>query len=387
MAELRQNTWETDSWYAQYVAGNVEYAGAQGLYTWGGSTYGDSGRNTSGPSVYVSSPAQVGAGENWYNISGYGDGFTYCASKTNGTLWAWGWNDDGQLMQNDRTNRSSPVQVPGTDWAISGAGGNANVWGIKTDGSLWGAGNNGYGALGQNNTTKYSSPMQVPGTWSTAKNKFGGNHRAAAAIKADGTLWAWGENESGWLGQNNTTNYSSPRQIGTDTDWDTISKPPRYLQAAIKTSGELWVWGSGNKGQFGTNQSGDNYRRSSPVQVPGTTWKLVCGGVDSVNATKTDGTLWSWGSNTWGALGHNNEGSLSSPTQLPGTDWDIPLNFDRVTGGIKTNGTLWLSGRNDIGRLGQNTTTTYSSPVQIPGSWVDMGGSGELTSLAAINLL
>ena len=393
MANLEQNTWETDTWYAQYVAGNVEYQGAQELYTWGNSPKGESGRNQGGPAASGttrrSSPTQVGSAANWYNISGYYDGFNFAARKTDGSLWAWGNNDDGQLCQNDKVARSSPTQIPGTDWAISGNMTWSNVWGIKTDGTLWGAGNNGYGALGLSNTTKYSSPMQLPGTtWSTAKNTFGGNMRGTAAIKTDGTLWTWGENEWGLLGQNDTTDISSPKQVGTDTNWATLSKPPRYFQAAIKTDGTLWTWGMGNKGNLGLNQQGDNHQKSSPTQVPGTTWKLVCGGAQSAHATKTDGTLWSWGNGGNGKLGHNETTYYSSPTQVgTSTDWDIPLNFSSFCGGIKTDGTMWGCGYNGGALLGQNSIIDQSSPVQVPGVWVDMGGAGESSVMAAINMV
>jgi len=386
---LRNNTWKLNQWYDQDVAGNATYSGAQGIYSWGGSPKGQSGRNTQGPGANVSSPTQIGSLTTWSSISGYYDGFFYGATNTDGELWVWGENENGYLGQNNRTDRSSPVQVGSdTTWAISLAAAKKSGFATKTDGTLWAWGYNARGELGHNNTTQYSSPVQVGSdtTWSTTKNKFGGTAYSVVAIKTDGTLWSWGYNNFGQLAQNNTTSYSSPIQI--PGSWATVSKPPRYMQAAINTDGELWMWGTGGYGQLGQNQNGDNHQYSSPVQIPGTTWKLVCGGSQMVHATKTDGTLWSWGRNNYGVLGQNNETQYSSPVQVgSSTDWDIPLNLSNFGGGIKTDGTLWGCGYNGGAALGQNNKTSYSSPVQIPGTWVDMAGSGEGGSFLAMNLL
>ena len=137
-------------------------------------------------------------------------------------MWSWGSaSGDGDLGHNDKTNRSSPTQIPGTSWATGyqkvsahGQGGAA----IRTDGTLWTWGNNGNGELGLNNKTEYSSPKQVPGTtWRTVQ----GAQDAMMATKTDGTLWAWGDNSYGSLGQNDRTSESSPKQI-PGTDWQQL---------------------------------------------------------------------------------------------------------------------------------------------------------------------
>ena len=174
------------------------------------------------------------------------------------------------------------------------------------------------GGLAQNNTTKYSSPVQIPGTtWSSVNLAF----YAAAAIKTDGTLWMWGNNDNGGLGQNLPENSrrSSPIQI-PGTTWKTVDTMAQG-SAAVKTDGTLWMWGANSKGQLGQN---DTNNRSSPAQVPGTTWEDVeLGGTSkaAVVAVKTDGTLWSWGYNWKGGAGQNNTTSYSSPVQIPGTNW------------------------------------------------------------------
>jgi Alpha-tubulin suppressor and related RCC1 domain-containing proteins len=135
------------------------------------------------------------------------------------------------------------------------------------------------------------------------------------------------------------------------------------------------MWGSEGGGSLGQNEGG-TYRRSSPVQIPGTTWKQLACLENSSAATKTDGTLWVWGRNGNGELGLNSTATqYSSPVQVGAdTDWY------KVNGGgdhfmaVKTDGTLWTWGLNDYGQLvqgdrGPAASTARSSPAQIPGNW------------------
>ena len=188
---------------------------------------------------------------------------------------------------------------------------------------MWAAGRqDDYKELGTTPAnTQYSSPAQIPGIWS--KCTRGGVF--AMAIKGDGTLWAWGNNQGGRLGQNegpSGNSYSSPVQIGTDTTWSDINGTPAGTAFGLKTDGTLWSWGNGFLLGNGVNAS-----RSSPTQVPGTTWSFLCkGGINSMGAIKTDGTLWVWGANGYGNLGQNTHSSpdyqgRSSPVQVPGTTW------------------------------------------------------------------
>ena len=176
--------------------------------------------------------------------------------------------------------------------------------------------------------------------------------------------------------------YSSPIQIGSDTDWN---KPLDGGHGAIKTTGELWMWGSLDDGQTAQN---NNIKYSSPVQVPGTTWSRgACNGF-MTTAIKTDGTLWAWGKNRNGQLGQNSETAYSSPVQVPGTTWSNVVldNYQGITKAIKTDGTVWVWGHNHYGELGLNSRTNYSSPVQIPGTWggiINMGGAPTVSASGA----
>jgi alpha-tubulin suppressor-like RCC1 family protein len=138
----------------------------------------------------------------------------------------------------------------------------------------------------------------------------------------------------------------------------------------------MWTWGFNQQGMLGINQP-HNTCRSSPTQVPGTTWRSGSynGGDNHMKATKTDGTLWIWGWQTGGNFGNNTSTPASSPVQIPGTDWDI-AGGDRIGIALKTDDTLWVWGNNEHGQLGQNSTATdYSSPIQIPGTWSKLGGT------------
>ena len=293
-------------------------------------------------------------------------------------LWGWGRDSAGQLGQNSVVNygRSSPVQV-GTEstWKAIGLGANDQymTMATKTDGSLWTWGYNINGALGHNTghlSGHLSSPTQIPGTWSDAL--FSGTG-VSMATKTDGTLWLWGDGfGDGLTAQNNKTRYSSPVQVyGGGSTWGkTIGTLAGY--SSIKTDGTLWTWGNNGYGKLGQNSAGDS--RSSPVQIPGTNWSSLKEYSYATAAVKTDGTLWVWGYNAYGKLGLNNKTNYSSPIQIPGTWKDLTGGGMYNMGGfINTDNELYVMGDNEKGYLGQNNTVRYSSPVQIPGSWDQVG--------------
>jgi alpha-tubulin suppressor-like RCC1 family protein len=344
------------------------------LWMWGANYGGSLGQNqTIVPGANaVSSPIQI-PGTTWVSADNMVE--TSMAVKTDGTLWSWGYNAHGQGGHNNTIKYSSPTQV-GTDttWGkdfkqISASYGTVF---IKTNGTLWAWGNNESGELGLNqNDVKYSSPTQV-GTDTTWSDVSGSAVQRKVAIKTDGTLWAWGFGNYGALAQNNTTTYSSPIQVGTDTTWSKAMMQNNGTGAlGLKTDGTLWAWGKNNRGGLGqnTHATPNNSGFSSPVQIPGTNWSDISSGCyqnDNNNAAlKSDGTLWAWGYNNEGPLGQNSEIDLSSPTQIPGTTWDGIAMGNKVRYATKTDGTLWSWGYNNFGTLGQNSRVYLSSPTQV----------------------
>jgi alpha-tubulin suppressor-like RCC1 family protein len=353
---------------------------AKTLYVMGSNPGGQLGFNNT---VYRSSPTQLGTAATWNKI--YGSNDASMATKTDGTLWTWGSNSGGGLGLNDTVNRSSPVQVgTGTNWSQLASGSDGFRGAIKTDGTLWLWGTNSYGQLGQGDSSRRSSPTQVGTGWSSMSV----GQQIVAAIKTNGTLWTWGRGRfgTGDLGLNdNGVDRNSPTQIGTDTNWSVVSSAGNN-GAAIKTNGTLWTWGNNAYGQLGFS---NNDARSSPTQVGAlTNWSsITCNGRVTA-AIKNDNTLWLWGDNTYGVLGLNYRTSSSSPaanfspTQIGTASWSKVSSSKDGTKifAIKADGTLWSWGRNFAGELGLNDVVHRSSPVQVGtgNKWLDVEASGSV---------
>ena len=364
----------SDAWLLDQFVGNT-------LFNWGGNTEGQLGDNTASSK---SNPIQtVTGGINWKQVA-CGSYFT-AAIKTDNTLWSWGSNSNGHMGDNTITVRSSPVQTVtfGTNWKQVFCG-YATVCSVKTDGTLWCWGDNSGGQIGDNTSTKRSSPVQTIAFGTNWKQVSGGKLHTAC-IKTDGTLWTWGDNTSGQLGDNTSTKRSSPVQtIAFGTNWKQVFCGYAHT-IATKTDGTLWVWGLNSNGQIGDNTIA-NY--SSPVQTVtfGSTWKQASGGKLHTACVKTDGSLWIWGNNDQGQLGDNTIIKRSSPVQTIafGTNWKQVFCGYRSTTAIKTDGSLWLWGNNGYGQLGDNTTATKrSSPIQTTAygtNWKQVSGGYKQTA-------
>ncbi len=206
------------------------------------------------------------------------------------------------------------------DYRIVGgvAAGYAHVLALKTDGTVWSWGSNANGQLGLGSTTTVDTPTQIPGLsnvvavaatgWEYGSQSF--------AVKADGTVWAWGYNNSGQLGDGSTTQRTSPVQVSTATGLAGVVAvaPGQSHTLALTSSGTVWAWGANSSGQLGNNSQTASL---VPVQVSGLTDVVAIAAGDAHSAAlKRDGTVYTWGDNTMGQLG---DGTVSgTPRKVPG---------------------------------------------------------------------
>lgn len=293
-----------------------------------------------------------------------GGGFNNYAIKSDGSLWAWGYNFYGQLGDNTNIDRQSLTPIgTATDWAtISTNPLGSHAVAMKIDGTLWVWGNNSSGQFGNGTTTNSNHPINVGTTsnWRTATS--GGNY--ILAIKQDGTLWGWGYNGDGELG-NNGQYTSEPNiiQIGTDNNWKLLG-PGFSHSMAIKNDNTLWCWGDVYSGALGIGTTSGNI--NNPMQLGTSSWTMVKGGYHYTLGIKQDGTLWAWGLNDKGQLGDGTTVNKNLPVQIGiGNDWvKISVGY-RHSLGIKQDGTLWTWGLNDKGQLGDGTTVDKIVPTQV----------------------
>lgn len=284
-------------------------------------------------------------------------------------ILSWGWNTSGQLGDNTITNKSSPVLIAGNHEFVDIAHGaacynNQFIAALKKDGSAWAWGRNFEGQLGDNTITNKSSPISVVGNHSFIKISSGENN--TLALKKDGSVWAWGNNASGQLGNNTTTNRSSPVSIVGNHSFIEIMAGSSTC-AALKADGSVWTWGLNNYGQLGNNSL---ISSSSPVSITGNhSFIAIFGNGQYFMGLKEDGSVWAWGLNNVGQLGTGNTSNYSSPVSIIGGH-----SFKAISCGytfamaLKEDGTVWTWGEGTFGALGDNTTISKSSPIAVVGN-------------------
>jgi alpha-tubulin suppressor-like RCC1 family protein len=338
-------------------------------YAWGSGGSGRLGDNTI---VSKSSPVSVVGGfTDWCQVS-TSDTFTI-GVRANGTSWSWGVGTCGRLGDGTTVNKSSPVSVVGgfTNWCQASAG-TIHGLGVRQNGTAWGWGGNTYGRLGDDTTVDKSSPVSVVGGFTNwCRVSAGSTH--SAGLRSNGTLWAWGGAGVGQLGDNTTVNKSSPVSVvGGFTDWCQVSVGASF-KLGVRTNGTVWGWGFNNVGQLGDNTVA---AKSSPVSVRGgfTDWCQVSAGESHSLGVRRSGSAWAWGSSACGALGDGTTVSKSSPVLVVGgfTDWcQVSAAARYISLGVRTNGTAWAWGNGAYGILGDGTTVSKSSPVSIVGGFTD----------------
>lgn len=348
------------------------------LWAWGDNSNGQLGDGTTTSRRF---PIQVGTATNWRQVSA---GKSHVvATTTNGNLWAWGLNTSGQVGNSTLVQRTTPTQIGSLNtwaWAVAG---NSHSVAVRTNGSLFAWGANTSGQVGQGYTSDYfATPVQVGTamTWQAAGTALHAGGDFTLALSNDNTLWSWGLNTNGQLGNGTTTTSTAPAQVGSLNTWSRVTAGAAF-SAALRSDGALWSWGYNFSGQVGDNTT---TQRNSPVRVGSANdWQHISAGGSSMLARRTDGTLWSWGGNGSGQLGQGVVDGASRPhvpTQVgSATTWqEISAGWVHALA-TTSDGALHAWGSNTSGAVG---LSPYAArPVFHNGGPVASAGAGSATSM------
>ncbi len=329
---------------------------------WGGNGYGQLGDGTN---VASKTPVTVKFLSSEASQFSAGSSSTY-ARLTDGTVKAWGQNASGQLGDGTTTNSTAvATTVSNLTDVASIAAGPYHVLALKADGTLWSWGSNSSGELGTGSSaTSSSTPAQV---LSDVVAMAGGTTHSLA-IKSDGTVWAWGSTATGlYYGEVGPKASATPVQISNLDQVSAVSAGD-YFSVALRKDGTVWAWGANDGGQLG---DGTNSSSTIPVQVTGLTSIIaIAGGSTHCLALKSDGTVWAWGFNQQGQLGNGSTSSSNVPVQVVGANSLGFLNLKTSTSSSSSSSTTGTTGNvnttyTNTSQTG-NVNTTYSNPSQTP---------------------
>ncbi|MBI5177804.1 MAG: FecR domain-containing protein [Nitrospinae bacterium] len=348
------------------------------VWTWGYNNQGELGDGTDDERlipVRVKGPG--GQGKLTSILSVAAGAFHTLAVKADGTVWTWGYNDDYQLGDGTDDDRLSPVVVKGPGGkgtlgnAVAVAGGERHTLALKADGTVWAWGYNDDGQLGDDSDDDRKTPVQVKGPG--AQGELDGIVAIAAgashsiALKNDGTVWAWGKNTQGQLGDGTAEDHETPVIVKNLEGIIAIAAGANHC-VALKNDGTVYTWGKNDAGQLG-DKSVANQLAPVPVKVLSGITAIAAGSAHSV-ALKNDGTVWTWGNNFSGQLGISQ--GVNTIRTVP-VFVDGLLHVAAIAAGgehtlaIKSDGTLWSWGKNDNGQLGDGTDDGRPLPVQVSG--------------------
>ncbi|MCL2336909.1 MAG: hypothetical protein FWC60_05770, partial [Firmicutes bacterium] len=253
-------------------------------------------------------------------------------------------------------NRISLQYYPETKTAT----GPTTIW-LKPDGTVWACGNNDYGQLGDGTTTSRSTMVQVSDLTNIVAVAASPFH--SVALKSDGTVWTWGRNDYGQLGNGTSANQSIPAQIKGLTDITSVTAG-EYNTFALQSDGTVWAWGNNNYGILG---DGLTLNQATPVQIKALTGILaIAAGEAHTAALKPDGTIWAWGLNDHGQLGDGTTIDRTTPVQVSGLTGatDIAVGAHRTIA-LKSDGTVWAWGQDNHCEQCHDTANSKLTPVQV----------------------
>lgn len=310
----------------------------------------------------------------------WGGGRHTIALLSDGSVWTWGSDVSGKLGNNqvspsyNVTNNDSfvPIRVHGPgnvgflNSIVAISAGESHNMALRSNGTVWMWGWNGMGQLGNGTTNDAHTPVQVTGISNVVA--ISGRAYHCLALESDGSLWAWGYNAGGQLGDGTTVNSLVPERVAGITNPATISAGYK-TSLVLLTNGTVMIWGTSTHGELGQGVFGDhNY---SPELVPGLSNVVqISDGFQNPEALKSDGSIWMWGYNAWGQLGIGTAFDTNRPMQVNGLTNMIfagPTG-DRDSCAIDSHHTVWTWGRNLDGQLGLGTADAniYSVPTNVP---------------------
>ena len=286
-------------------------------------------------------------------------------AQSDGTLWAWGRNDDGQLGDGTTTSRSLPVKIAGVSNVRSVAAGYDHTVVLTTDGKVYAWGNNSNGQLGDGSTVGRATPAQLTSADMSNVRAIDAGYKYTIALKADGTIWTWGYNNKGQLGNNTQTDNHTPQQVASLSGAVMESIAAGYDHAlSAQNNGAVWAWGNNSNGQLGNNTTTDSL---VPLQVGGlpAVMRVAAGNLYSL-ALLREGALRAWGQNASGELGDGTTINRLTPVRVINllSIAGIVAGHDHAAARL-SNGTVWTWGANGNGQLGDNSTTGRATPQQV----------------------
>lgn len=290
-------------------------------------------------------------------------------SQHAGQLYSFGIDDDGQIgdgsVAPSTSSVTAPVLVPGLSTVVSVAGYRENGYAVKGDGTVWSWGDDAEGQLGDGHNTAHPSPVQVPGL--THVTAVASGTLAAYALTSDGTIFAWGLGTGGQLGTGGNSNSNTPAQVIGAANVVSIAAGD-FAAYAVRSDGTVLAWGTDTYGQLG--DGGTTYQ-SVPIVVPGLTDVVsISAGMNDAFALHRDGTVSAWGKDDTGQLGLSSavQFQQSTPALVPNlTDITQLASTPTSSFALRSDGTIWCWGTNSSGEAGVGDFNRIPTPRQLPG--------------------